>query len=218
MDDAIGAVRARLAAKDLTSQTLIAFFSDNGGPVMRGVTVNGSNNAPLRGSKRTTLEGGVRVPFIITWPSHLKPAVYPEPVVQTDVHATALAAAGISTDPKWKLDGTNLLPHLTSQQATPPHAALFWRFGKQMAVRSGPWKLVRYDTTADGLASGISTPKLYNLADDQSESKDLAAAHPEKVSELQSLWDHWNKDNAKPLWGSDHPAPGGKGQNRRRTP
>ena len=218
MDDAIGAVRARLAAKDITSHTLIAFFSDNGGPVMRGVTVNGSSNAPLRGSKRTTLEGGVRIPFIITWPSHLKPAVYPEPVVQTDVHATALAAAAISTDPNWKLEGTNLLPHLTSQQATPPHAALFWRFGQQMAVRSGPWKLVRYDTTADGLAAGISTPKLYNLADDQSESKDLAAAHPEKVRELQSLWDHWNKDNAKPLWGSDHPAPGGKGQNRRRNP
>jgi arylsulfatase A-like enzyme len=138
--------------------------------------------------------------------------------VQTDVHATALAAAAISTDPNWKLEGTNLLPHLTSQQATPPHAALFWRFGQQMAVRSGPWKLVRYDTTADGLAAGISTPKLYNLSDDQSESKDLAAAHPEKVRELQSLWDHWNKDNAKPLWGSDHPAPGGKGQKRRRNP
>jgi len=217
MDDAIGSVRARLAAKDLTSQTLIAFFSDNGGPVMRGVTVNGSSNAPLRGSKRTTLEGGVRVPFILTWPSHLKPAVFAEPVVQTDVHATALAAAGIPSDPTWKLEGINLLPHLTSQQAAPPHTTLFWRFGQQMAVRSGPWKLVRYDTTADGLAAGISQPKLYNLTDDQSESKDLAAAHPEKVRELQSLWDQWNKENAKPLWGSDHPAPG-RGQNRRRNP
>jgi arylsulfatase A-like enzyme len=215
MDDAIGSVRARLAARELTSNTLIAFFSDNGGPVMRGVTVNGASNAPLRGSKRTTLEGGIRVPFLIAWPSHLKPSLHAEPVVQTDVHATALAAAGITPAPGWKLEGTNLIPHFTSDQSAPPHAALFWRFGQQMAVRKGPWKLVRYDTTADGLPPGISPSKLYNLADDPGESKDLASSQPEKVSELQALWDAWDKDNAKPLWGSDHPNPG---KARRRNP
>ena len=82
---------------------------------------------------------------------------------------TALAAAGVDVKPEWKLDGVNLLPYLHRQEASAPHETLYWRFGEQMAIRHGDWKLVRYDTTPTRTAATgrPATPaKLYNLADD----------------------------------------------------
>ena len=203
MDDAVGAVMTKLAETNQDQNTLVMFISDNGGPTMRGVTVNGAVNAPLRGSKRTTLEGGIRVPFVLSWPGRLKPARFEKPVIQLDLAATAIAAAGLQND--LNLDGVNLIPFLDESQSQPPHEALYWRLGKQMAVRSGDYKLVRYDSNADTLTGKnnqpVSVAKLYNLADDIGETKDLAMAMPEKVAELQAKWDAWDVDNVAPLWG-----------------
>jgi arylsulfatase A-like enzyme len=201
MDDAIGAVVTKLAAEKLTGNTLVAFVSDNGGPTMKGVTVNGSANTPLRGSKRTTLEGGVRVPFVVAWPGTVPAgATDNRPVIQLDLLPTALAAAGVNAEPAWNLDGVNLLPYLTGAEKGDPHPALFWRFAGQMAVRRGNWKLVRYDRAADGDA-GLSAAKLYDLGSDIGEATDRAAEQPAKVAELQAAWDRWNKGNVAPLWG-----------------
>jgi arylsulfatase A-like enzyme len=208
MDEAIGRVRQMLAETKQTERTLIVFISDNGGPTMPGVTVNGSSNAPLRGSKRTTLEGGIRVPFVMTWPGRLKPAVYDQPVIQLDAHATALAVAGVKADTP--LDGVNLLPYLTGEQAGPPHEALFWRFGEQWAIRMGDYKLVRYDNNADTQTGkgnqGVSTVRLYNLKTDQGETQDLAAEDVRTVKTLQFRWDQWNATLVKPLWGGGNAA------------
>jgi arylsulfatase A-like enzyme len=202
MDDAIGTVLAKLRDAGLEDNTLVAFISDNGGPTMTGTTINGSRNTPLRGSKRTTLEGGVRVPFLVRWPGKLNAGkVYDQPVIQLDLLPTALAAAGVAVQPEWKLDGVDLLPHLRGEAAGVPHEALFWRFGQQMAVRQGDWKLVRYDTAADGGKPGVTPAKLYNLAADIGEATDLAAKQPERVKELQAVWDRWNTGNVPPLWG-----------------
>ncbi|MFM8905372.1 MAG: sulfatase-like hydrolase/transferase [Verrucomicrobiota bacterium] len=227
MDDNVGRVIKALKDSGQYENTLVTLISDNGGPTMNGVTVNGSVNAPLRGSKRTTLEGGIRVPFLLSWPARIKPAVFEPMAIQLDLHATALAAAGVSAKPEWKLEGVNLLPHLTGEDKTEPHDALFWRFGEQMAIRRGDWKLVRYDTNADtnvgaGKRQPVSPARLYNLATDIHEDKDLAAEMPAKDKELQDVWDEWNKSNVKPLWGTgsednDGPEPGVAKKRKKKT-
>ena len=213
MDEAIGRVRAKVAEAGLEKDTLVLFISDNGGPTMPGVTVNGARNDPLRGSKRTTLEGGIRVPFIVSWPGHVKPGVFDRPVIQLDLHATALAAAGAEAKPERKIEGVNLLPFLDGTNTGAPHDALYWRFGEQMAIRAGDFKLVQYDLNADtrtgGRNQGVTPPRLYNLREDIGETRDLAVAMPEKVKELQSLWNAWNAGNVAPLWGGGRANSGG---------
>jgi len=215
LDDAIGTVRQKLVDSDQEKNTLVCFVSDNGGPTMPGTTMNGSSNAPLRGSKRTTLEGGIRVPFLISWKGKLEPKTYDQPVIQLDLNTTALCAAGVDLKPEWQLDGVNLIPFLTEDKSKQPHDALFWRLGQQMAIRVGDYKLVRYDQNADtrtGRDQPPTPPRLYHLGNDISENHDLASKQPEKLKELQSKWDAWSGTLAKPLWGggntdSDGPEP-----------
>jgi len=203
MDDGVGRVLAKLASAGLEKNTLVMFISDNGGPTMPGVTVNGSSNKPLRGSKRTTLEGGLRVPFVISWPGTIEPASFDRPAIQLDLHATSLAAAGVKATDDMQLDGVDLLPHLKGETKAPPHDALYWRFGTQLAIRAGNYKLVRYDTTADldDKPRTTSPARLYDLNADPGEGTDLAAKMPEKVKELQTMWDRWNEKNVKPTVG-----------------
>src|SRR5207302_9564236 len=87
-----------------------------------------------------------------------------------------------------------LMPYLTGAKAEPPHAALYWRFGLQWAVRKGDWKLVASNP------DGVKNVKLFNLREDIGEAKDLSAAEPEKEKELKADWDKWNADNIDPLW------------------
>lgn len=225
MDEAIGKVRQKLTDSGQEKNTLVIFISDNGGPTMPGVTVNGSRNTPLRGSKRTTLEGGIRVPFIVSWAGRIKPGVFDRPAIQLDLTATALAVAGVAVKPEWKLDGVNLLPFLSGGQTGAPHEALYWRLGDQMAIRVGDFKLVRYDTNADTLTGvrrqPVSAAKLYNLASDIGETKDLAPADPGRVRELQARWEAWNATLVKPLWGNgasddDGPEPGAQAKKRQK--
>lgn len=202
MDLAIGRVLIILRQLNLEEDTLIIFFSDNGGPTMRGTTINGSVNAPLRGSKRTTLEGGIRVPFAIQWKGHIAPGTaFDHPVIQLDVLPTALAAAGVEIKPDWKLDGVNLLPILLGNSNSVPHDTLYWRLGNQNAIRHGEWKLVQYDQNADSPpGKGVSGKRLYRLSTDIGEADDLAGKNPEKVAELEELWQAWSRQLAKPLW------------------
>lgn len=219
LDDAVGRVLAAVKASGAEDNTLVFFLSDNGGPTPQTT----SSNAPLSGYKTQVLEGGIRVPFIMKWPGGGVPAgkVYEQPVVSMDIHATALAAAGIdfvsATNAKpapGVLDGVNLLPFVTNlgDAAQPaPHPALFWRFGNQWAVRKGDWKLLsqaRPNARQDGEV------RLYNLRDDIGEQTDLAAKMPEKVAELRAAYDAWNAANIDPLWLRSQGADAGRDDNR----
>ncbi len=215
MDDAVGAVLGKLKESGLEENTLVFFCSDNGGPTMLGTTINGSSNAPLRGSKRTTLDGGIHVPFVVRWPSKLPAGqTYDKPVIQLDILPTALAAAGVAIDPAWKVDGVDLVPFLTNEATGKvPHESLYWRFGQQDAIRRGDWKLVRYDAAVDDgsrsrPADFSTTPRrLYNLAQDPGEAHDLASQNPAKVEELLGVWKEWDRQLVAPLWGADGVGP-----------
>ena len=126
MDDGVGVVLSKVREHKLDEDTLVVFFSDNGGPTK----VNTASNGPLNGVKAQVWEGGVRVPFLIQWKGRIPAGrVDDRPVIQLDILPTALAAVGSPAPDAAQLDGVNLLPYLTGKESGPPHAALFWRFG-----------------------------------------------------------------------------------------
>ncbi|HEY6170478.1 MAG TPA: sulfatase-like hydrolase/transferase [Verrucomicrobiae bacterium] len=204
MDDAVGAVLKKIREHKLEENTLIFFFSDNGGPTPSTT----SGNGPLRGFKAQTWEGGIRVPYMIQWKGHLPAGrLDPRPVIQLDILPTALAAVGVDAKPDWKLDGVNLLPYLTGEKSGSPHDALYWRFGQQVAIRMGDWKLVKGAGSAaiEGnnrvSKASMNGAELYNLGADIGEKTNLADKEPAKVKQLAALWDKWNSDNIDATWG-----------------
>ncbi|MCX7005985.1 MAG: sulfatase-like hydrolase/transferase [Kiritimatiellaeota bacterium] len=187
MDDIIGRVMARLRERGLEENTLVFFLGDNGGPG------GAADNSPLRGTKWTVWEGGIRVPFAAACKGHIPAGrTLPQPVIQLDIQATAVCAGGGTLPTDGTLDGANLLPLLEGKTEAAPHDALYWRFGIQYAVRQGDWKLVKPHIN--------DQPHLFNLASDIGEKNDLAAQEPERVKKLQALWDDWNAKNETPRW------------------
>ncbi len=163
LDDAIGRVTTHLRETGRDKDTLIFFFSDNGGSGHKPfLAYNTGVNTPLRGDKGQTLEGGIRVPFFISWPGTLPAGkVYEHPVIALDVLPTAVTAAGIQAPAD--CDGVNLLPHLMGVNKALPHASLYWRFGPQKAIRRGQWKLVDWRDFDEKKNSGW---QLYDLSND----------------------------------------------------
>jgi arylsulfatase A-like enzyme len=205
LDDAVGAVLQKIRDIGQEENTLIFFLSDNGGPT----PVTTSSNGPLRGYKAQTWEGGIRVPFAIQWKGHLPAGkVFDQPVIQLDILPTAMAAAGISPTPQDQLEGVDLLPYLRGERSDAPHESLYWRFGPQWAVRHGDYKLV---VGRDGSGS----PELYNLKTDVGEQQNLAEMEPQKVVQLQGLWDEWNASNIPAASSQERPRKRGGGPRRR---
>jgi arylsulfatase A-like enzyme len=197
LDDAVGRVTAHLRKSEKDRDTLVFFFSDNGGSGRKPfLAYNTGVNRPLRGDKGQTLEGGIRVSFFVSWPGKIPAGkTYDEPVIALDILPTAGGVAGARADTD--ADGVNLLPHLTGEVTTAPHEALYWRFGPQKAVRKGRWKLVDWRDFETKRQSGW---QLYDLAKDVGEKNDLAKAEPQRVAELSAAWEKWDKRNAAPLW------------------
>ena len=188
MDDAIGETLAALRASGQEQRTLVFFFSDNGGPV----GVNGADNTPLRGSKGSVYEGGVRVPFVLAWPGRIAAGgVDDRPVSSLDVFATALGVAGVAMPTDRIYDGVNLLPYVTGEKSGAPHERLFWRNGEQRAVREGNLKVVRLP--------GKPT-ELYDLGRDSGETTDLAASRPQDAARLGAALDAWDKELIAPVF------------------
>jgi arylsulfatase A-like enzyme len=202
MDDSVGRVRKALRDAGAEQDTLVFFFSDNGGPI----SVTPCSNAPLRGAKGSIFEGGVRVPFVVSWPGKLKEGTrFEQPVISLDVFATACAAAGATVPEKVKLDGVDILPALSGASSAAPHERLFWRTGggESFAVRQGDWKWAK--------PAGAEKGMLFNLKDDVSEKTDLSARNPEIAAELEKSVMAWNKELIPPLFQSPRP----EGQKRK---
>ena len=197
LDDSIGRLTEHLKKTGNDKDTLVFFFSDNGGSGKRPFfAYNTGVNSPLRGDKGQMLEGGIHVPFFVAWPGRIPAGgTYDHSVSALDVFPTACAAA--KADPPANLDGVNLLPHLAGEKNTPPHESLYWRFGSQKAVRRGNWKLVDWRDFEARKSSGW---QLFDLSQDIGERRDLASTKSQLVAELRTAWEQWNAGNVAPIW------------------
>jgi len=187
MDEGIGAVLAKLRELDIEEDTLLFFINDNGGPT----PANGSDNSPLRATKGTMYEGGIRVPFMIRWSGRLTGGqVYEHPVIALDILPTAASAAGAELPKDRKIDGVNLLPHLTGRDKGVPHEILFWRRGQDYAVRKGNFKLVEAGKGRE----------LFDLFSDVGEARNLSEERQELVKELEQAYAKWESEMIEPVW------------------
>ena len=189
MDEGVGRLLATLDAEGMTEDTMVVFFSDNG-----GATSNASDNGPWRGMKGSKWEGGQRVPFVVRWPAVLERGEYPEAISTLDLLPTALAAAGAEVP--GELDGVDLKPYLGGERAGAPHAELYWRRFVAACVREGDWKLVRVREVDDTFRA----PLLVNLADDPGELVDRAGDEPERVLRMQAMLEGWEEGLSEPRW------------------
>ena len=185
LDDSIGKVFTQLRECDVENNTLVVFVSDNGGPT-KELT---SSNVPLRGGKGELWEGGIRVPFIISWKGRIASQVVETPVISLDASAMVFRLAGESAA-RSQLDGINLLPLVSGETKAIPERTLYWRVGRKNALRRGNWKLIR-----DG-----SEWKLYDLANDIGESSDVSANQTDRVQQLSAIWEEWNDEQIESLW------------------
>lgn len=178
LDRSVGRVMAALEAQGIADNTIVIFSSDNGGPGYIGLP---ELNKPYRGWKLTFFEGGIRVPFMVSWPQAIAPGQrFDAPVSHLDLMPTLAAAAGAAAPSDRIIDGANLLPYLTG--APPqgrPHETLFWQDGYYLAVRQGDWKLQT--------STRPNKDWLYDLSTDPTEQRNLAQQRPDKVAELKAL-------------------------------
>lgn len=215
LDDGVGEIRAKLKAEGLEKNTLIIFLSDNG---CAAYIQGACSNAPLNGYKASHLEGGVRVPYIVTWPGKIKGGVVDDRMVSTlDVVPTAAALAGAKL-PKGT-DGVNLIPYITGANPNVPNPTVYWRAGPNFAIRDGNWKLWEANIadpsevasnaaaiTPDGTHAVVSPHgqhvMLFDLKGDLGETANLAKTHPDVVAKLQGKLKTWDKNNVPPQWTS----------------
>lgn len=174
MDEAIGAVMEAVAQAGQTENTIFLFLSDNGG------SGNGGN-APLRGSKSTMWEGGLRVPFLLAWPGRVPAGrVTDEFLTSLEILPTLLAAAGTTTPKDLDLDGFDMLPVLRGDQPS-PRTEMFWQRRSDRAARVGPWKWLE---SAKGKG-------LYDLRSDPGETRDLSSEKPEVLEMMRGKFAAW---------------------------
>ena len=185
MDVHVGQIMSKLKDLGIDNNTIIMFTSDNGPHLEGGADPDFFNsNGNLRGFKRDLYEGGIRVPFIVNWPSWIKPGRVSDHISAFwDVLPTVAELAGAEVP---QSDGVSFLPTLMGEDDQETHDFLYWEFverGGKQAIRKGDWKAVRLDVTKNPDAP----IELYNLKDDPSENNDLADQHPEIVEEMERL-------------------------------
>ncbi|MFY0653520.1 MAG: sulfatase [Cyclobacteriaceae bacterium] len=188
MDRACGRLLDKLYKLGIRDNTLIIFTNDNGGPS----DSNASVNDPLSGTKANHLEGGIRVPFLMSWTGRVKEnSTFDYPISTLDLLPTFLNAAGADASKVEGLDGVDLIPFLSKVKKGRPHDVLYWKKETRAAIRQGDWKLIRFpDRPAE----------LYKLNDDISEVNDLAANEPEKVRAMFKKLFEWELTLERPLF------------------
>lgn len=192
LDDMVGEVLDAVEASGEKENTLIVFLSDNGcAAYYPGMCAC----EPLRGGKLTHYEGGVRVPFLMSWPGVLEGGeIYRDAISSMDIFPTVLAAAGVKLTGDRVYDGVDLMPYLAGQTNGSPHDFLAWRRSPMASIRLGDWKLWK---STDG-----EFTLLFNLKEDLNETNNLASTHPKELKMLEDAYEKWAADMVDPLWPS----------------
>ncbi len=203
LDTNLGLLMSALKESGEWENTVTFFLSDNGGAVL-----GWSDNAPFRGGKSYLTEGGIRVPFLASWPARWPAGeTFDLPVVSLDITATVLALAGAVPDnglSEVPLDGVNLDPFIRGTASGPPHEVLFWRLwhtnrsNTRYAVRAGDFKLIRDVGFRD--VGFMEEAALFDLRNDPGETHNLIDEHPDTAAQLAELWNDWNSRNAPSLF------------------
>jgi arylsulfatase A-like enzyme len=187
MDATVGRVLATLEEEKIADNTLVLFFSDNGGPLPFGAT-----NTPLRAGKATTFEGGIRVPAVMRFPGRLTAGgVSQQVITMMDYFPTLAAACGVSPGNKLPLDGNNLWASITSGKIQRREDLFFVvesAGAVRLAVHHDEWKLVREESSG-----GEARNHLFRIAEDPAESNDLSAGNPKVVADLANRIAEWRK-------------------------
>lgn len=206
LDQGVGQLMKKLEELQIAENTILIFYSDNGGEGGYGFLGrednNVTDNSPLKGGKTTYYEGGIRVPLIIRWPQVIKPGTQSEnPVISIDFYPTFLEAAGINKAADYILDGLSLLPLFENPDTILDRESLYWHFpgypnvawrtGPVSVLRNGSWKLMKFYET--------NQIELYNLDQDISEQNNLATKRPEIRYKLQNQLEKWLEQNDAPM-------------------
>ncbi|MFC2115929.1 sulfatase-like hydrolase/transferase [Bacteroidota bacterium] len=187
LDNGIGDVVRTLKEEGLWENTLLIFLTDNGGAESMF-----ANNSPLRDFKQTNWEGGIRTPFVISWPAKYQGGrVIDVPIISLDILPTVLDAVGVDEPTEKPFDGKSILPLLTGELKT-LHEKLFWSEGGEegeWAVRYGKWKLV---AIKDQL-------HLSDLEADTAETTNLAGTYPDTMDMMTIAFENWLDEMAEPM-------------------
>ena len=193
MDQAIGQVLQTLEEEGIADNTIVLFFSDNGGAAY---SYGGANNAPLRGGKGETFEGGIRVVSLLRWPAMLGSDQQFDQIMSVmDVFPTLAAAAGIETGNTFELDGRNMWPAIAQGEAVPLEKPLM--FASEIPIYGSfkftafdeDWKLVQ-EVEQEQLSVTV-TNYLFDISKDPNEHNNLASAYPEVVEQLSEAIHEW---------------------------
>jgi len=193
MDLAVGKVLDALDELGVAENTVVVFFSDNGG--LSTSEGHPTSNMPLRAGKGWMYEGGIRVPCIVRAPGVTKPgSICQEPIVSTDFFPTMLDLAGLPSEPERHLDGISIAPLLRNPEATLDREAIYWHYphyGNQGgapsgAIRRGDWKLIEWFED--------DSIELFNLTEDMGEQNDLSGEQPAKAAEMLRLLESWRDE------------------------
>ncbi|WP_198342479.1 sulfatase-like hydrolase/transferase [Polaribacter sp. SA4-12] len=193
VDVGVGRIDSTLKAKGIKDNTVIVFLSDNGGRLEH------ADNRPNRGHKGMLFEGGIKVPFFISWPKGLKEnQVYNNPISSLDLFPTLLNIAGGNSELENQLDGKDLIPYINKTNTDKPHEALFWRSsgGFEYAVRKGNYKLYKSAYKEKTL--------LFDLEKDPKERYDISDTNSNIIKELEEDYKLWDSNNLDPGWFDPH--------------
>jgi len=197
LDRSVGEIIRTLKELNIYGRTLIFFTSDNGGANYIELE---DINKPFRGWKISFFEGGIRVPFILSWPDQIDPGLkFDKPVHHFDIFSTIASAANVQIPMDRKIDGVDLMPYIKGEKITNPHQTLFWRSGNHQAVLHENWKYL--------ISKKEGTKWLFDTDQDPLERNNLININPEKTSQIENLLAMFNSEQANPLYPSSTELP-----------